>query len=700
MKVWPFVCLVTCCLASLHGATADRDDILIEDFEGQDYGAWKVEGDAFGKGPARGTLPNQMPVSGFLGKGLVNSYLGGDDAIGTLTSPPVKIDRKYVNFLIGGGGYAGETCMNLRVDGMVVRTATGPNTQPGGSEALDWAAWDVSAFQGKQAVLQIVDQRKGGWGHVNVDHIVQSDRPRGVSLQHRELVISKRYLTLPVKTGATKRQMKCIVDGKIVDEFEIELAEEEPSFWAILDLGKFQGKTVRLEGRVPENSLGMAGATIDNELKGEPIYQEKRRPQCHFTSRRGWLNDPNGLVFSAGEYHLFYQLNPYGWDWGNMHWGHAISKDLVHWEEQPIALYPYRFGDWCFSGSAVVDQANTSGFQSGTEPPLVLAYTSTGRGECIAYSNDRGRTWQEYDGNPVVKHPGRDPRLLWHEQGRRWVMAVYDEADGKRWIAFHTSPDLKHWTYRSRIESYFECPDLYELTTPSGEHKWVLSAADGKYALGEFDGERFMPDGPKQQVWFGNFYAAQTFSNLPGRRVQIGWGQGITFPGAPFNQQMTVPCDLSLRKTADGMRLVVYPVKELECLRGKKHALGKQTLRPNESAKLDVGSDLLDVETEFAIGDAKSVEIQLLGISVRYDASRQLLTCQKVQAPLKPVDGMVKLRILVDRGSCEVFGNDGMVAMSVAAMPDAAQLSNSIRSEGGSATLEKLATYEMRSAWR
>src|SRR6516164_3161824 len=155
---------------------AERADLVVADFEGDDYGTWKVEGTAFGSRPARGTLPGQMPVGGFLGKGLVNSFNGGDDSKGKLTSPPFMVERKHINFLIGGGKYPGQTCINLLVDGKVVRTATGPNDQPGGSEHLDWHTWDVAEWEGKLAVIQIVDQRTGGWGHINIDHIVQSDQ--------------------------------------------------------------------------------------------------------------------------------------------------------------------------------------------------------------------------------------------------------------------------------------------------------------------------------------------------------------------------------------------------------------------------------------------------------------------------------------------------------------------------------------------
>src|SRR5439155_10796040 len=216
-----------------------------------------------------------------------------------------------------------------------------------------------------------------------------------------------------------------------------------------------------------------------------------------------------------------------------------------------------RFGDWAFSGSAVVDSANSSGFKTGAEDVLVGAFTSTGRGECIVYSNDRGRAWSEYSGNPVVKHAGRDPRLLWHAATKQWVMAVYHESGKKQEIAFHTSPDLKTWTFRSAIDGFYECPDLFELAAEgdASKSRWVLSAADGRYLLGSFDGTEFKPEGAKQAVWYGNFYAPQSFSNAPDRRrIQIGWARGSDFPGMPFNQQMSIPVELQLKSTDDGLR--------------------------------------------------------------------------------------------------------------------------------------------------
>jgi fructan beta-fructosidase len=699
-------------MTSLLGEPAPRQDLLVADFEGETYGDWKAEGQAFGASPARGTLPNQMPVTGFLGKGLVNSYHGGDATTGTLTSPPFKIERKHLNFLIGGGGWAGQTCMNLLLEGNVVRTATGPNTQPGGSEVLEWASWDVAEFAGKQVTLQIVDKHTGGWGHINVDHIVQSDKPKQSGPARRELQITRRYLHLPVTTGAPKRRMNFNVDGKVVREFEIEYAEEKPAFWVFADVSDFQGKTLVVETRLTGEAAALDQIKQDDAVPDAAnLYLEKQRPQFHFTSRRGWLNDPNGLVYHAGEWHLFYQHNPFGWTWGNMHWGHAVSRDLIHWQELGDAIYPPRFGDWAFSGSAVEDTHNTSGWGKDGQPPLVAAWTSTGRGECISFSTDAGRTWKEFEGNPVVKHRGRDPRLLWHAPTKQWVMAVYDEdgprdAQGQaRSIAFYTSPDFKKWQFQSRIDGYFECPDLFELPVDGdpSKSKWVLHAADGKYALGSFDGREFKPGGPNQQLWHGRFYAAQTYSNAPnGRRVQIGWANGVTFPGMPFNQQMTIPVELKLRTTPAGIRLHAQPVKELESLR-RSHFLKSRNPDPREKQLMQVCGAPLEIYAEIELGQperATAVGFKLQGTPIMWNVAKEELTCGNVTAPLKPVNGRLKLHIFRDRGSIEIFGNDGQVALSVGtAVLDSAQTLEFV-AQGAPVRLVALDIFELSSAWK
>jgi fructan beta-fructosidase len=300
----------------MSDAFAQSPDVLVANFEGTNYGAWTATGIAFGSGPAHGTLPGQMSVDGFQGSGLVDSFNGGDGSKGRLTSPPFKIERKYLQFLIGGGGWEGKTCMNLLVDGKVARTATGPNTDPGGSERLQPAQWDVSEFLGKNAVLEIVDDATGTWGHINVDQIVQSDKRIKAPITQlnvsRDIQIEQPYLNFPVKNGAPKRWVTVSVDGKQERAFDIELADGQPDWWAFLDATPFAGKTVIIKvNKLPEGSTGLSSIDQSDEIKGsQNLYHEKLRPQFHFTSRRGWLNDPNGLVYFEGEYHLFYSIIP------------------------------------------------------------------------------------------------------------------------------------------------------------------------------------------------------------------------------------------------------------------------------------------------------------------------------------------------------------------------------------------------------
>lgn len=704
-----------------------RPEVVIADFEGSGYGDWKAAGEAFGSGPARGTLPGQMALSGFQGRGLVNSFLGGDDSTGTLAGPPFRIERDHLSFLIGGGGFEGETCLNLVVDGKVARTATGPNLKPGGSERLRWKSWDVRDLAGRTAALVIVDGRKGGWGHINVDQIIQGDEPRQSKPASREIVVNRRYLHLPVRTGAPMIRVKLVDAAQpaasptaILREFNIELVEKDPEFRVFVDMDQFQGKTIRIAAdEVDEGGKPFEGVTQADEIPdSKNLYREARRPQFHFTSRRGWLNDPNGLVWYDGEYHLYYQHNPYGWNWGNMHWGHAVSKDLVHWTELPIALYPPKFDDWAFSGSGFIDSKNTAGFVAdGDKPPLVAAFTSTGRGECIAFSTDRGRTFREPTGNPVLKHSGRDPKVFWHESSKRWVMAVYDEpGQGRRIIAFHTSPDLKTWTPQGLVDGFYECPDLFELAVDDDPARrlWVIHAADGQYLVGNFDGRRFSvspgASTRKHRLRHGNFYAAQSYSNVPdGRRIQIGWANGITFPGMPFNQQMTVPCRLTLRTVAPGsdgreqIRLFAEPIKELETLRKAESRKSWSDLALDADANplQDLSGDLFEILATIEVkpGRTAPVEFNLRGIPLTYDPTASELRIKDVKAPLAAEEGLVKLRILLDRGSVEVFGNDGRVAISVGIAPEAANRSLGVRSIRGAARLKSLEVFELESAW-
>ncbi len=311
------------------------------------------------------------------------------------------------------------------------------------------------------------------------------------------------------------------------------------------------------------------------------------RPRHHFTARRGWLNDPNGLIRLDGEYHLYFQHNPDAPDWGNLHWGHARSRDLLHWEELPSALKPRSADDLCFSGSAILDTENVSGLGEPGRPPLLACYTSTGRGECLAFSLDGGMTFREYAGNPVIRHSGRDPRVLRYAAGH-YVIAVYEEVNH---IAFYRSENLLDWRFCSRIHGFYECPELFEL-----DGRWVLFAADARYTIGRFDGEVFTPETLLRPLVEGDAYAGQTFSNSD-RRIAIFWlrDRGV-FRDRGFSQQMSIPVELTLR----GDRILVNPAVRVPDAR--KFASGS---RPAAIA----GIPLPEAEHLEVIVDSASIEI-------------------------------------------------------------------------------------------
>ena len=702
-------------------APVQADDLMIADFEGDTYAPWTVIGEAFGSGPAHGPLAGQMNVEGFKGKGLVNSFNKGDDSTGSLTSPEFRIERKYLSFLIGGGMSAEKLALQLLVDGKAVRSATGPNDRPGGTEALAQGSWDVSELSGKSATLRIIDEAKGSWGHINVDHIMQTDvKPKGppplISNAERSLTASARYLHLPIKNGAPKRLVTLLVDGKVVVRNDIELADGTPDWWAPMEVSEWQGKPVTLRvDKLPEDSTALSSISQSDTVKdSEQMYRESLRGQFHFSPKRGWNNDPNGMVFYNGEYHLFFQHNPYGWGWGNMHWGHAVSKDLVHWQELGDKLMPDTMGPM-FSGSAVVDWNNTSGFGKDGKPPLVLIYTAAGNPtvQAIAYSTD-GRSFTKYSGNPVLQQitgGNRDPKVFWHEETQKWVMVLYVELQGKHTIHFFTSPNLREWTLASITEGIagtaflFECPDFFELPIDGDvtKKKWVLLGANSEYAVGTFDGTHFKPEETKLPGHRGRgFYAPQTFSDIPaqdGRRIQIGWFQTET-RGMSFNQSMTVPLELKLVSTTDGPRMTFSPVKELESLRGKTLALESMALKPGDKNPLDEFQvELLEIRTEIDPGDANEIVFNIRDSMIIYDAKKQELTVNGQRAPAPLRDGKLRLTIYCDRTGLEVFASDGLCYMP---MPFNSKPENRrifLETRGGSATVLTLEAYELRSAW-
>ncbi|WP_461370213.1 glycoside hydrolase family 32 protein [Candidatus Darwinibacter acetoxidans] len=483
-------------------------------------------------------------------------------------------------------------------------------------------------------------------------------------------------------------------------------------------------------------------------------YGEKYRPQFHFSPPAKWMNDPNGLVYYQGEYHLFYQHNPDDIVWGPMHWGHAVSKDLMHWEHLPIALAPNEHGT-IFSGSAVVDWHDTSGLFSGGHG-LVAIFTHAD--ECletkqhrqrqsIAYSLDKGRSWRFYDENPVLADPNepdfRDPKVFWHEDSEKWVMVL---AVGTR-IRFYGSPNLKEWEFLSEFTggctaSVWECPDMFPLAVdgnPENLH-WVLlvdvqdggptGGASPMYFIGDFDGVTFTPH--KQQadnLWLDygrDVYAGVTWSDIPaedGRRIFIAWMNSWQYaneiPAPSWRGAMTVPRTLELRSSAQGLSVVQNPVQELESLRKGRTTIPAQAVEGRLELEQEF-SECLDLELEFVANGAEEFRLQLVSgdqeaTVVGYNFTTQQLFVDRRrsgevdfspafagvhQAPLVTEDGKISLRILLDKSSIEVFANGGQAAITDLIFPREGSRRINLTSEGGSTQVRKLNIYPLASVWK
>jgi fructan beta-fructosidase len=451
------------------------------------------------------------------------------------------------------------------------------------------------------------------------------------------------------------------------------------------------------------------------EDSGNPeVYTERYRPQFHYTTKKGWINDPCGLVYFDGEYHIFNDHNPFGLAIpGRLNhptkppsrWSHAVSKDLVHWEELPVAILPDKLGA-IFSGSGVVDRNNTAGFGKNA---IVLCYTSAGIpfSQSLSYSIDRGRTWIRYEKNPVVPNQKvdsteRDPRVFWHEPTKRWIMGLHLKKGHAR---FFTSENLKDWTHTFDFKhpSIHECPDLFSLPVDGDvkNEKWILYGAGFQYFIGDFDGKKFTAGAEPIRGDFGsNFYAAQTWTNQPeGRRIQIAWMShwGKAYPGMPFNQQQSFPCELTLRMTAKGIRLFRYPVKEIESLYSKPFKLQDYTLKPGDNPLSEISGDLFDIEMEIEPGDATEFGIRLHETAVTYAEGK--VASLGATADVSPIGGLLALRILVDRTSIETFANRGEISMTSCFLPKNINTGLELYAKGGEVKIRSLRVTKLQSSW-
>lgn len=526
--------------------------------------------------------------------------------------------------------------------------------------------------------------------------------------------------------------MTITVDNQVVQTFyNMRLAVGKTDYQVPLDLSEYQGKAVTLNFyNISDEALCWKELSIAESY--DTTNRETYRPAYHFTPQYGWMNDPNGMVYKDGEYHLFYQYNPYGSMWGNMHWGHAVSKDLIRWEHLPVAIAPDELGT-IFSGSAVVDKHNTAGFGEGA---IVAFYTSAGerQTQSMAYSLDNGRTFQKYSGNPILTADipdFRDPKVFWHEPTQKWIQIL---AAGQEMQLF-SSTDLKAWSYESSFGEgegahggVWECPDLIELPVEgTSEKKWVLicnlnpggpfGGSATQYFVGTYDGQQFVNESPgttKWMDWGKDHYATVTWSNAPDERtIAIAWMSNWEYanqvPTTQFRSSNSVPRDLSLYRSEGELYLQSAPSPELEALRsGQPRKERFEVDRTyNLDSLLEENDGSYEIELTFTNRDAEVIGFRLFNnrgeeIDCHYNLVEQQFLMDRTKsgltgfsahfpavtiAPVEKGNAFV-LRLLVDKASVEAFGNGGRFVMTNLIFPTEPYNRMNFYSKGGSYEVE------------
>jgi fructan beta-fructosidase len=482
----------------------------------------------------------------------------------------------------------------------------------------------------------------------------------------------------------------------------------------------------------------------------QQAYKEIHRPQIHFSPREKWINDPNGMVYHNGIYHLFFQYYPDSTVWGPMHWGHATSKDLIHWQQQPVALYPDSLG-YIFSGSAVADKNNTSGFGKMGRTPLVAIFThhdpkgeKEGRNnfqnQSIAYSLDDGKTWTKYAGNPVLKNPGitdfRDPKVIWYEPQKKWIMTLAT----KDRITFYSSANLKDWTKESEFGKelgahggVWECPDLFSLDD-NGKKVWILivnlnpggpnGGSATQYFIGDFNGNRFTPiDSNTRWLDYGpDEYAGITWSNTGSRKIFLGWMSNWMYanvvPTVTWRNAMTIPRELKLKRIGKEIYVASEPVAELNLIRSKPVAwqnvqvknpfdVTKKAGKISFPGRLDLTLEKPDDFTVILSNDAGEE------VTIGYDKQQQQYFIDRAKsgktgfqkdfagrhiAPRIGKKSMMDLSLIIDVSSVELFADGGLTVMTEIFFPTEPFKHIRIQSPGNT-TIKKLEISNFRNIW-
>ena len=551
--------------------------------------------------------------------------------------------------------------------------------------------------------------------------------------------VTTRFLLLPVEEKAELCRLRIIVGNETVQAMNVRLAVGQIDYFVPVDLARYAGKHVLVDvqatGDVHKNG-GWKDHICWSHIRLSDVFdtvnREKWRPIYHHTPAYGWMNDPNGLFYKDGLYHLYYQWNPYGSQWENMHWGHSVSRDLVHWENKGMALAPDALGT-IFSGCAVVDHENTAGFGKGT---VVAFYTSAGESQTqsMAYSKDNGASFVKYDGNPVVTADVpdfRDPHVFWHWETARWVMLL---AAGQE-MRIYSSSNLKDWLYESAFgegwgnhDGVWECPDLIKLPVRgTNKEKWMLicninpggpfGGNATQYFIGQFDGHRFtcedQPDETKWMDYGKDHYAAITFDNAPdGRHILMAWMSNWQYanlvPTLQYRSANAVPCDIDLFEHAGKTYVGRTPAKELLALRGRRLLKRSAAARRTFDAEKGAYELLVNInpsaagQTRLSLQNEKDERVVLT-----YDVAAATLSVDRALSgetdfsdafkavTTAPVRGQISgLRIFVDKSSVEVFDADGRLSLTHLVFPT--QPYNTLllqNSRGNEADVE---VYELR----
>jgi len=518
-------------------------------------------------------------------------------------------------------------------------------------------------------------------------------------MRSKNIVADKKYLVVPVGVAPKAtyvsteglQYLQILENGVLKEEYELYLSEK-PRAWSCVYLNKYTPGTqleIRLEGG---NEDLIELLEVSDTLKdADTLYKEPKRPLIHFSPMHGFMNDPNGLCYYNGTYHYFSQLNPFGFGACNTHWLHATSTDLYHWEEQPYAIIPQEDGR-IYSGSGVVDYANTSGFQTGEHPPMLLFYTPSGgksrwgRGKPfeigIAISTDGGETFHKYDKNPIIKNisfMNRDPKVVWCPEENCWVMVIFLDNDN---YMFLVSDNLVDWEQTQVVDvpGSAECPDIFRLPLDGDEnnYKWVLWACTDNYIVGHFENKRFVPEtdivyGPSHRLHSAyklnarttGGYAAQTYFGVPGGRViQHSWLRPRT-NDTPFMCCTSIPNEIKLVSTPAGPRLSILPAKEIEVMYESTFEVKNRGLEEIERLPMTAFGECMDIHFVADIKPGRIFAFTLRGILIVYDPTTGYLLLPTNAYEIGKDKKQLDLRIVTDRLSMEIYTGDGLFDIAV-----------------------------------